>query len=230
MPEAWLELDTALKVRLHEVLDDPDRPVTEAELRKLSEEGRACTLILGGELQRLEQRLADVHRDPGELPWGRSQARFAASTTFARTSMSSAGSCPRWRVEPARPERGLAAGRAVAARPVVALARALFSCVPGLATSTRWCRSRAHSPWPARRRVRDVAYFQDRVETAGLAFLPAGIDYPERAARFEPFQAQHLALPFEERRAFLFPHMLGQLRRRRRSTSSASSCARGSRT
>jgi len=27
------------------VLDDPQRPVTEAELRKLSEEGRACTLI-----------------------------------------------------------------------------------------------------------------------------------------------------------------------------------------
>ena len=64
MPEAWLELDTALKERLHEVLDDPDRPVTEAELRKLSEEGRACTLILGGELQRLEQRLAELDRDP----------------------------------------------------------------------------------------------------------------------------------------------------------------------
>ena len=64
MPEAWLELDTALKERLHEVLDDPHRPVTEAELRKLSEEGRACTLILGGELQRLEQRLAELDRDP----------------------------------------------------------------------------------------------------------------------------------------------------------------------
>jgi hypothetical protein len=64
MPEAWLELDTALKERLHDVLDDPKRPVTEAELRKLSEEGRACTLILGGELQRLEQRLAELDRDP----------------------------------------------------------------------------------------------------------------------------------------------------------------------
>ena len=31
--------------------------------------------------------------------------------------------------------------------------------------------------------------------------IPAGIDYPERTARFEPFQAEHLALPFEERRA-----------------------------
>ena len=94
MPEAWLELDTALKVRLHEVLDDPDRPVTEAELRKLSEEGRACTLILGGELQRLEQRLAELDRDPASS-LGAIAGRFAASTTFASTSTSSAGSCPR---------------------------------------------------------------------------------------------------------------------------------------
>ena len=36
MPEAWLELDTVLKERLRRVLDDPQRPVTEAELRKLS--------------------------------------------------------------------------------------------------------------------------------------------------------------------------------------------------
>ena len=64
MPEAWLELDTALKERLHEVLDDPQRPVTEAELRKLSEEGRACTLILGAELERLERRLAELDGDP----------------------------------------------------------------------------------------------------------------------------------------------------------------------
>jgi len=54
-------------------------------------------------------------------------------------------------------------------------------------------------------------YFQDRVETAGFAFLPAGIDYPERTARFEPFQAEHLALPFEERRAFIFPRMFGTI-------------------
>jgi hypothetical protein len=64
MPEAWLELDTVLKQRLREVLDDPQRRVTEAELRKLSEEGRACTLILGAELERLEQRLAELDRDP----------------------------------------------------------------------------------------------------------------------------------------------------------------------
>jgi hypothetical protein len=38
MPEAWLELDTALKKRIHMVLEDPQRLATEAELRKLSEE------------------------------------------------------------------------------------------------------------------------------------------------------------------------------------------------
>ena len=64
MPEVWLELDTVLKERLRSVLDDPQGPVTEAELRKLSEEGRACTLILGAELQRLEQRLAELDGDP----------------------------------------------------------------------------------------------------------------------------------------------------------------------
>jgi hypothetical protein len=64
MAEAWLELDTALKEQLRKVLEDPQRPVTEAELRKLSEEGRACTLILGAELERLEQRLAELDRDP----------------------------------------------------------------------------------------------------------------------------------------------------------------------
>jgi hypothetical protein len=64
MTEAWLELDTALKERIHKVLEDPEQQVTEAELRKLSEEGRACTLILGGELERLEHRLAELDRDP----------------------------------------------------------------------------------------------------------------------------------------------------------------------
>jgi hypothetical protein len=64
MPEAWLELDTVLKERIRKVLEDPQRPVTEAQLRKLSEEGRAYTLILGAELGRLEHRLAEVDRDP----------------------------------------------------------------------------------------------------------------------------------------------------------------------
>jgi hypothetical protein len=64
MSEAWLELDTPVKERIRKVLEDPQRRVTEAELRKLSEEGRACTLILGAELERLEHRLAELDRDP----------------------------------------------------------------------------------------------------------------------------------------------------------------------
>jgi len=38
--------------------------VTEAGLRKLAEEGRACTLILGGQLQRSERRLETLASDP----------------------------------------------------------------------------------------------------------------------------------------------------------------------
>jgi hypothetical protein len=64
VPEVWLELDTALRERLRSVLDEPERPVTEAELRKLAEEGRAYTLILRAELGRLEQRLAEIDSDP----------------------------------------------------------------------------------------------------------------------------------------------------------------------
>jgi len=64
MPDVWLELDTVLKEQVRRVLDNPQGPVTEAELRRLSEDGRACTLILGGELKRLEQRLAELDRDP----------------------------------------------------------------------------------------------------------------------------------------------------------------------
>lgn len=64
MPEAWLELDTTLKERIRTVLRDPQRLVTEAELRKLSEAGRAYSLILGAELGRLEHRLAEVDTAP----------------------------------------------------------------------------------------------------------------------------------------------------------------------
>jgi uncharacterized coiled-coil DUF342 family protein len=59
MPET---LDSALKERLRAVLDR--QPVTEAELRKLSEEGRACALILGAQLERSEQTLAELASDP----------------------------------------------------------------------------------------------------------------------------------------------------------------------
>lgn len=64
MPEAWLDLDTTLKERIRVVLDDPQRLVTESELRKLSEDGLAYTRIIGAELKRLEERLAELDADP----------------------------------------------------------------------------------------------------------------------------------------------------------------------
>jgi hypothetical protein len=57
-------LDSALKERLRAVLDRRPQPVTEAELRKLFEEGRACTLILSGQLEGGERRLAELAADP----------------------------------------------------------------------------------------------------------------------------------------------------------------------
>jgi uncharacterized membrane protein len=57
-------LDSALKERLRAVLDRESALVTEAELRKLAEEGRACVLILGGQLERGERRLAELSSDP----------------------------------------------------------------------------------------------------------------------------------------------------------------------
>jgi hypothetical protein len=64
MPDVWLELDTNLKARLRELLADPRRPVTEAELRKLGDEGQACARILHAELGRLELRLGELDSDP----------------------------------------------------------------------------------------------------------------------------------------------------------------------
>jgi chromosome segregation ATPase len=55
-------LDSALKERLRSVLES--EPVTEAELRKLSENGRACALILGAQLERSERRLEELASDP----------------------------------------------------------------------------------------------------------------------------------------------------------------------
>ena len=77
MPEVRLELDAVLKERLHRVLDDPQRPVTEAELRRLSEEGRACTLILRAGLERLERQLAALDGDPAS-------SLVAIATSFRR--------------------------------------------------------------------------------------------------------------------------------------------------
>ena len=55
-------LDSALKRELRAVLDA--RPVTEAELRRLFEEGQACALILAGQLEKEEERLARLSADP----------------------------------------------------------------------------------------------------------------------------------------------------------------------
>jgi chromosome segregation ATPase len=55
-------LDSALKARLRAVLDR--RTVTESVLRKLSEEGAACALILEARLARGERRLEELSADP----------------------------------------------------------------------------------------------------------------------------------------------------------------------
>ena len=55
-------LDSALKERVRGVLSR--QPVTEAELRKLSEEGRACALILNAQLERSEGWLTELASDP----------------------------------------------------------------------------------------------------------------------------------------------------------------------
>jgi hypothetical protein len=55
-------IDTVFKTRVRAVLDG--RPATEAELRKLFEEGRACELIMDGQLQNSERRLAELASDP----------------------------------------------------------------------------------------------------------------------------------------------------------------------
>ena len=62
--EPWLALDEALKRRLRAAIDS-DRLVTEAEIRKLDDEGRACSLMLASALQRGEDRLAELDADPG---------------------------------------------------------------------------------------------------------------------------------------------------------------------
>lgn len=55
-------LDVVLKDRLREVLDR--QPVTEAELRKLIDEGRACSLLVRARLEQVEGRLASLAGDP----------------------------------------------------------------------------------------------------------------------------------------------------------------------
>ena len=55
-------LDADLKQRLREVLER--RPVTEAELRKVLDEGRVCASLVRGRLERGEQRLSELVADP----------------------------------------------------------------------------------------------------------------------------------------------------------------------
>jgi hypothetical protein len=69
MRDTWLELDVALKERVRVVLENPQRLVTEAELRKLSDEGQGLSRILTAELERLEQRLAELETEP-DTPLG----------------------------------------------------------------------------------------------------------------------------------------------------------------
>jgi chromosome segregation ATPase len=54
-------LDFALKERLRAVI--ADHTVTEATLRKVTEQGRACALILDARLERLERGLAELSTD-----------------------------------------------------------------------------------------------------------------------------------------------------------------------
>ena len=55
-------LDSALKEQLRAVLDG--RAVTEAQLRKLSDDGRSSALVLGAQLERAERRLEELSADP----------------------------------------------------------------------------------------------------------------------------------------------------------------------
>jgi GTP1/Obg family GTP-binding protein len=57
-----VQLDAVLKARVREVLDS--QSVTDSVLRKLSEEGSACALILEARLARSESRLAELSSDP----------------------------------------------------------------------------------------------------------------------------------------------------------------------
>lgn len=55
-------LDARLKERLHAVLNR--QPVTEAELRRLTEEGNAIAMLMGARLERSERTLVELESDP----------------------------------------------------------------------------------------------------------------------------------------------------------------------
>ena len=60
--EPWLALDAALKTRLREALER-ERLLTEVEVRRFSDEGRACTLMVRAELNRGEEKLRALDAD-----------------------------------------------------------------------------------------------------------------------------------------------------------------------
>lgn len=62
MARVPIQLDGELKQRLRAVLED--ERVTEAELRKLTEQGAACALLLGAQLERAQETLAGLSSDP----------------------------------------------------------------------------------------------------------------------------------------------------------------------
>lgn len=74
-------LDSALTERLRAVLDR--QPVTEAELRKLTEEGGAWTLILSAQLVRSEKRLVELESDPASS-FAEIAAAFRCVSEFGR--------------------------------------------------------------------------------------------------------------------------------------------------
>ena len=57
-----IALDAELKERLRSVLED--ERVTEAELRKLTEQGIACARLVGAQLVRAEETVAGLSADP----------------------------------------------------------------------------------------------------------------------------------------------------------------------
>ena len=111
----WLALDSALKSRLRATLES-QRPVAESELRKLTEEGRACSLMLRAELDRGEERLrrldanaasslveiaatfrdvSDLRRDLGDLDTLLAELQERARAAHAAWLTASARSAPR---------------------------------------------------------------------------------------------------------------------------------------
>jgi hypothetical protein len=89
--------DTAVKERLRAVVDG--RPVTEAELRKLFEEGQACALIVSGQLERGD-RAPESMRPSGRT--SRSDEPRSSSETCSSSRSAEASSSPRSASPPRR--------------------------------------------------------------------------------------------------------------------------------